>query len=65
MFLAYTFQRPGEVIAATWDEVDIENAVRRIPAEKMKMKREHIVPLSSGALDVLRELTVAGSAEGR
>jgi integrase len=54
--LMLTMVRPGELRHAKWDEVDEENAVWRIPSGRMKMRREHIVPLSSQALDVLREI---------
>jgi integrase len=49
-----TFARPGEVRQAEWSE--IEGAIWRIPAHKMKAKREHIVPLSPQAIEVLNEL---------
>jgi hypothetical protein len=44
-FSALTFQRPGEVRKAEWSEVDFEDALWRIPGERMKMRQEHIVPL--------------------
>lgn len=55
---ALTFVRPGELRKAEWSEVDLDAAEWRIPAEKMKMKRPHIVPLSDQALLVLQELRV-------
>jgi integrase len=45
--------RSGEIRGAKWSEVDLERAVWTIPAERMKMKRPHRVPLSSQALAVL------------
>ncbi|MCX5616350.1 integrase arm-type DNA-binding domain-containing protein [Bombella sp. TMW 2.2559] len=57
-FLALTGVRPGEVCGALWSEIDGD--VWKIPAERMKMKRAHVVPLSRQALEVLevlRELT--------
>ena len=45
--LALTFVRTGELIGATWDEIDLDNAVWIIPAARMKMKTEHVVPLSN------------------
>ncbi len=51
-----TFVRPGELRHAEWSEVDMETRIWRIPAEKMKMRKEHIVPLSCQALDVLQTL---------
>jgi integrase len=55
-FSALTFARPGEIRKATWSEIDLDNAIWRIPAERMKMRREHLVPLSRQAVEVLREL---------
>ncbi len=55
-FLALTSVRPGEVRAAAWsefEELDGAEPIWRIPAERMKMKREHVVPLSRQALAVL------------
>ncbi len=54
--LALTFVRPGELRQARWQEFDLENATWDIPAERMKMREGHIVPLSGAALDTLREL---------
>ncbi|WP_426699659.1 tyrosine-type recombinase/integrase [Rhodanobacter sp. Col0626] len=50
------FVRPGELRQAEWAEFDLDGAVWRIPAERMKMKAAHIVPLSSQAVAVLRDL---------
>jgi integrase len=50
------FVRPGELRHAEWAEVDLDKAEWRIPAEKMKMKNPHIVPLSSEAVEVLCEI---------
>lgn len=54
--LLLTFVRPGELRGARWSEFDPGVGEWRIPAERMKMKTEHIVPLSKQAIDVLREL---------
>lgn len=51
-----TFVRPGELRAAEWTEFDLERAEWRIPAERMKMREVHIVPLSRQALELLKEL---------
>lgn len=51
-----TFVRPVELRAARWAEIDIEHAEWRIPAERMKMREEHIVPLSRQAIDLIKEL---------
>jgi len=53
---ALTFVRPGELRHAEWKEFDFDKAEWRIPAIKMKMKEQHIVPLSAQALAVLREI---------
>jgi integrase len=59
--MALTFVRTGELIGAKWAEFDLENARWDIPAERMKMKTPHIVPLSEQAVEVLRVLqTVTG-----
>ena len=50
------FVRPGELKHAEWAEIDLDKAEWRIPAEKMKMKDPHIVPLSSQAVEVLCEI---------
>jgi integrase len=54
--LALTFVRTGELIGATWDEFDMDDKVWIIPAERMKMRTEHVVPLSAQALAKLAEL---------
>jgi integrase len=58
--LAMTFVRTGELIGATWDEIDLDGAVWIVPAERMKMRTEHVVPLSRQAVAVLRELQSIG-----
>ena len=50
------FVRPGELRHAEWSEFDLEKQEWRIPAEKMKMRAQHIVPLSSQAIAILQEL---------
>lgn len=54
--LVLTFVRPGELRGARWDEFDFNEALWRIPAERMKMKEEHIVPLSRQSLALLTDL---------
>jgi len=56
-FLVLTAARSGEVRGACWGEVNLDQAVWTIPAERMKGGREHCIPLSDAALDVLREAT--------
>jgi integrase len=51
-----TFVRPGELRRAEWTEFDLDGAEWRIPAERMKMRAPHVVPLSSQAVTVLRDL---------
>lgn len=54
--LAQTFVRTNELIGAEWVEFDIENALWIIPAGRMKMKTEHVVPLARQGLAILDEL---------
>jgi integrase len=59
--LLLTFVRTTELRAATWTEVDWGKAEWRIPAERMKMREQHIVPLSRQAIAVLRDIeTLSG-----
>lgn len=55
-FTAFTFVRQGEIRYMTWDEVNFDDALWTIPAERMKMRRSHVVPLSTQALAILRDL---------
>jgi len=57
-FTILTGVRTKEVIGAKWSEMDLENKVWTVPACRMKMKKEHRVPLSSGAVKVLEQLPV-------
>lgn len=50
------FVRPGELRKAEWQEIDFNARLWIIPAEKMKARREHIVPLSDQATEILRDL---------
>lgn len=50
------FVRPGELRKAEWAEINFEKAEWQLPAERMKMKEPHIVPLCAQALEILREL---------
>lgn len=54
-FLMLTFVRTSELVGATWGEVNFEEAEWSIPAERMKMRRAHIVPLSKQAIAILEE----------
>lgn len=62
--LMLTFVRTKELIEATWDEFDLDNAQWIIPAERMKMRNEHIVPLSKQAVDILRNLRTSNERWG-
>jgi integrase len=55
-FAILTAGRTGEVLGARWDEIDLDNAMWTIPANRMKSHREHRVPLSEPALAMLRAL---------
>jgi integrase len=54
--LALTFVRPGELRAAEWPEFDLDNALWKIPAGRMKMRKPHSVPLALRAVAILRQL---------
>lgn len=58
------FVRPGELRAAEWAEIDLRAAEWRIPGSKMKMRTDHLVPLSSQAVAILRGLKLL-TGEGR
>lgn len=55
-FLVLNFQRPKEIRLAEWSEFDFSTNLWRIAAEKMKMKRDHVVPLGSYSLALLKAL---------
>lgn len=55
-FAILTAARSGEVRGATWSEIDLEGATWTIPAERMKAKKEHRIPLADAALELLRIL---------
>jgi integrase len=56
LFQAYALLRPGETCSVEWGEVGLQEKTIRIPAEKMKMRKEHIVPLPSQAVSLLEGL---------
>ena len=61
--LTLTFVRTNELIGALWTEFDLDNALWIVPAERMKMRSEHVVPLTSRALEIIAELkTIAGNS---
>ncbi len=55
-FMALTFVRTKEMIQAEWPEINVDVAEWRVPADRMKMRDPHIVPLSRQAIDVLTQL---------
>ena len=59
-----TAVRTGEVIGATWSEIDLDGEVWTIPAERTKMGREHRVPLSEPALAILKDQHKATGGKG-
>ena len=56
LLLTLTFPRSNELRGAQWGEIDFQAAVWTIPKERMKMKREHKIPLSAWSLELLHEL---------
>jgi integrase len=60
-FLILTAARTGEVIGATWDEIDPDEKTWTIPATRMKSGKEHRVPLSDRAMEILKGLPHKGS----
>lgn len=55
-FAIFCASRSGEVRGAVWSEIDLENAVWTVPADRMKAGKEHRVPLSVAALKILKSL---------
>jgi integrase len=55
-FTILTAARTGEVLGAKWDEIDLDNAVWTVPADRMKAGREHRVPLAAGVVGLLKDL---------
>ena len=64
-FMLYTFVRTKELRAAEWIEFDLKemDPTWKIPSERMKMRREHVVPLSSQAIEVLNKVSEISGAE--
>lgn len=56
MWQLHTMVRPGEAARARWSEIDIENRVWVIPSSSMKMKKEHLVPLTEQMIGILEEV---------
>ena len=62
--LPHVMARPGELRMATWDEFNLEEAKWRIPPERMKMRKPHLVPLSRQVTAYLRELAQLTGPKG-
>lgn len=62
--LAHVFVRPGELRLSTWAEFDLDKALWSIPAERMKMRKPHHVPLSPTVVTLLRETHQLTGPEG-
>ncbi len=62
-FMLLTAARTGEVVAAKWDEVDFDSLVWTVPAERMKSGKEHRVPLSKRAVEILQTMLAAKQNE--
>ena len=63
-FLILTAARAGEVVRATWDEIDMDSRTWEIPKERMKARRPHRVPLSDRVVEVLEEARERFGGEG-
>jgi integrase len=62
-FAILTAARSGEVRGATWEEIDMDARIWTIPGPRMKAKREHRVPLSNAAIELLQKLTKTKDAD--
>ena len=63
-FLVLAAARAGEIRGATWAEIDVEATTWTVPAERMKTRREHRIPLSDRALAILSEARKLGDGDG-
>lgn len=62
-FLILTAMRTGEVIGARWDEIDLSGKVWTVPASRMKAAREHRVPLTERAIEILNHMAVVRTGD--
>lgn len=62
-FMCYTFVRTQELRFMEWSEIDYKNKVWRIPAEKMKMERPHLVPLAPQVMKLLKQIKALGFSD--
>ncbi len=58
-----TAARPGEVVGMTWGELDLDAGTWIVPAARMKMRKEHRVPLSTQALTLMKRLRANAHTE--
>ena len=63
-FIILTAARAGEVRGMTWDEINLECATWTVPAARMKMRREHRVPMADRAMEILNEARDIGKGKG-
>lgn len=63
-FTILTAARTGETIGAQWSEIDLDAETWIVPGERMKMEREHRVPLPPRAVEILRDMAATHSTEG-
>ena len=63
-FIILTAARTGEVRGIQWDEINFECATWTVPATRMKMRREHRVPLADRAVEILRQARELGKGDG-
>lgn len=59
--MPYVFLRPSNIRFAKWEEIDLDKKIWEIPANKMKMKKSHIVPLSDTVLKIIENVKGSGS----
>ena len=62
-FLILTAGRTSEVLNAKWDEIDLQRGLWTVPADRMKARKEHVVPLSDDAIEILQGLSEARVSE--
>lgn len=63
--MAFLYTRPGELRLSYWDEFDLKKGVWTIPAERMKMRREHMKPLSLPVIRLLKSMKTGPGRHGR
>src|SRR4029077_6149369 len=64
-FLILTASRASEVTGARWDEIDLEARIWNFPANRTKAHKDHTVPLSAGAVEILNEINSESRGSGR